>query len=474
MEGEFKDRQDAAEPQRAPAARPMPMASGALVGERVDERTISLPRPERPGTPGRFTDIEGDPRLQRKDGRGPLPSTLRLAIAGGGTGGHVVPGLHLLDHLQSALGGAVEAEDGNKLELDDLLWFHSGRRAEDRCLAELDAHPAAPRLERIILQIEPDGGGAPSLRRLSRRMIPAFLKARRAMVRHRSQVLLGLGGFTTAPATLAARSLGIPVVLLEINATAGKATRTLGPICQRVLHAWRETLPPGREGAKHQLVGPPVAPRFTAPQNPGVAQRDAKDDLGFDPDRPLLVVLGGSQGALGLNAFVRSNVSYLLGSGVQVLHQVGPGRRTEGADNLEGYAAIEYLDDVWLALVAADGVLCRGGASTLAEIGAVGTPAWVVPYPHHADGHQERNARQLDGGVRIVEEQDLDHGRCEELVRFLGPDGLEDRDRMRRHLRAAVPLDAASRVWGELNDLSLGKAGPSQPVGAPLGSAQAH
>ncbi|MEM8713301.1 MAG: glycosyltransferase [Planctomycetota bacterium] len=429
-----------------------------LAPERADQ-----PSPVRTGLPGRFVDTPPDPDgdASGAERRYSLAgaSELRLAIAGGGTGGHVVPGLHLLDHLQTALTTDGQSDAGSPrtttpLELDDLLWFHSGRRAEDRCLAELDAHPSAPRLERIVLEIEPDGGGAPSLRRLSHRMIPAFLKARRSMIRHRSQVLLGLGGFTTAPAALAARSLGIPVVLLEINATAGKATRTLGPICQRVLHAWRETLPPGREGSKHQLVGPPVAPHFVAPGDLGSSQREAKDDLGFDPDRPLLVVLGGSQGALGLNAFVRTNVSFLLGSGVQVLHQVGPGRRSEGAAELEGYCVVEYLDDVQLALVAADGVLCRGGASTLAEVGAVGTPAWVVPYPHHADGHQERNARQLDGGVRIIEEQDLDHGRCEELVRFLGPDGIHERERMRRHLRAAVPLNAAVRVWSELETMA--------------------
>ena len=342
---------------------------------------------------------------------------LRLAVAGGGTGGHVVPGLHLLDALQRELGAdpaAVEPEQ----------------------IAELDRHPVVGSLERLVLPIEPPGGGAPSLRRLGTR------------------VLLGLGGFTTAPATLAARSLRIPVVLLEINATAGKATRTLGPLASRVLHAWRETLPPDREGAKHQLVGPPIAPRFLPPRDIGAAQSVAKDELGFRPDRPLLVVLGGSQGARGLNAFVRSHISFLLGSGVQVLHQVGPGRRTEGADDLEGYAAVEYLDEVSLALVAADGVLCRGGASTLAEVGAIGTPAWVVPYPHHADRHQVRNARQLDGGVRIVEEQDLDHGRCEELVRFLGEGGMDERLRMRECLRAAVPTDAAERVWGELRTLA--------------------
>lgn len=395
-------------------------------------------------------------------------SGLRLAIAGGGTGGHVVPGLHLLDALRSELAASGAGAD----TLEDLLWFHSGRRAEDRCLAELDAHPLPRSLERVVLRLEPDGGGAPSLRRLGRRLVPSFLKARRAMVRHGSQVLLGLGGFTTAPAALAARSLRIPVVLLEINATAGRATRALGPFCQRVLHAWRETLPPNREGAKHQLVGPPVAPRFAPPRvdDRDLARAEAKDDLGFSAHRPLLVVLGGSQGALGLNAFIRGHISFLLGSGIQVLHQVGPGRRSEGADDLDGYAAVEFLDDVRSALVAADGVLCRGGASTLAEVGAMEAPAWVVPYPHHADQHQVRNARQLNGGVRVVEEQDLDHARCEELVRFLGDDGVEERERMRHHLRAAVPPDAASRVWRELASLAgvdrtpVG-AGPPQELG---------
>ncbi|MEM9800295.1 MAG: glycosyltransferase [Planctomycetota bacterium] len=388
--------------------------------------------------------------LEATQGKAVEQGGLRLAIAGGGTGGHVVPGLHLLDTLGDALG--EDAADA--LRLDDLLWFHTGRRAEARCLAELDRHPLARELERVVLPIEPDGGGAPSLRRLSHRLVPAFLRARRSMVRHGSQVLLGLGGFTTAPAALAARSLRIPVVLLEINATAGKATRALAPLCQRVLHAWRETLPPDREGEKHQLVGPPVAPHFVPPDDRDAARDEAKDELGFAPDRPLLVVLGGSQGALGLNAFVRRHVSFLLGSGVQVLHQVGPGRRSEGGDDLEGYAAVEFLDDVRLALVAADGVLCRGGASTLAEIGAMEAPAWVVPYPHHTDRHQVRNARQLSGGVRIVEESDLDHGRCEELVRFLGREGDEERERMRHHLRSAVPDDAARRVWSELSVLA--------------------
>ncbi|MEZ6014097.1 MAG: UDP-N-acetylglucosamine--N-acetylmuramyl-(pentapeptide) pyrophosphoryl-undecaprenol N-acetylglucosamine transferase [Planctomycetota bacterium] len=365
---------------------------------------------------------------------------LRLAIAGGGTGGHVVPGRHLLDVLHAA---------GHQLQ--DLVWFHGGRAAEERCLREIDQHPALAAFERLVLPIEPEAGGAPTLARLSRRMLPAFLTARAALARHRSEGLLGLGGYTTAPAVLAARSLRLPVILLEVNATAGRATRALAPVCQRVLHSWRETLPHDREGMKHHLIGPPLGPSFAPPAEPELARREAKEDLGFDPERPLLVVLGGSQGARGLNEFVRHHVSTLLGSGVQILHQVGPGRRAEGAADLAGYGLVEFIDDVQAALVAADFVLCRGGASTLAEVGAVATPAWVVPYPHHADRHQERNARQLDGGVRVVDEADLDRSRCEELVRLLGPDGAAERARMRQRLLTALPRDSAARIWRELD-----------------------
>lgn len=367
---------------------------------------------------------------------------LRLAIAGGGTGGHVVPGRHLLDVLHAA-GGS----------LADLVWFHGARPAEERCLRDVDGHPAAPSFERAALPVEPEVGGAPTLGLLTRRMLPAVLKARRVLAKHRSEVLLGLGGYTTAPAVVAARSLGLPCVLLEVNATAGRATRALAPLCQRVLHSWRETLPPEREGLKHHLVGPPLGPEFVPAADPERARREAKEDLGFLPDRPLVVVLGGSQGARGLNEFVRQHVATILGSGVQLLHQVGPGRRSEGAADLAGYGCVEFIDGVHTALTAADVVLCRGGASTLAEVGAVAVPAWVVPYPHHADRHQERNARQLDGGVRIVEESALDRSRCEELVRLAGPEGRPERERMRARLLAAVPGGAAARIWRELDVL---------------------
>src|SRR4030095_10179018 len=122
----------------------------------------------------------------------------------------------------------------------------------------------------------------------------------------------------------------------------------------------------------------------------------------------LLVVLGGSQGARSLNEFVRTHLELLMQQGAQVLHQTGPGRLGEGARECAGYHKAEYLSEVPRARCGATAVLCRGGASTLAEVAALARPAWVVPYPHHADRHQELNARELHGGARIVPEDRLD------------------------------------------------------------------
>jgi len=181
-------------------------------------------------------------------------------------------------------------------------------------------------------------------------------------------------------------------------------------------------------------------------------------ELGFEPQAPLLVVLGGSQGALGLNRFLAAAAPVFAERGVSVLHQTGPGRLAEAAAPTPTYRPVEFLANVDRALRAATFVLCRGGASTLAEVGAVRAPAWVVPYPHHADRHQERNARQLGAGVRVVQEGELDLELARELARLCGPTGAERRAEMRTALEGRVPLDGARSIWREL--VLLARGGP--------------
>jgi UDP-N-acetylglucosamine--N-acetylmuramyl-(pentapeptide) pyrophosphoryl-undecaprenol N-acetylglucosamine transferase len=310
----------------------------------------------------------------------------------------------------------------------------------------------------VALSVEPRGGGAPSRARLVLRTPGAVMQARERLIAHRSQVLVGLGGFTSLPAVLAARSLKIPVVLLEVNAHSGAATRWLSRFAARVLHAWHATLPHG-EDELNRFVGPPLSPQFhdhalLDERSREVERGRARAQLGFDAGRPLLVVLGGSQGSSALNTFVRTHATALLASGVQVLHQTGPNKLREAAPECGGYRAVEYVDPVHAALRAATIALVRGGASTLAEVAAMRVPAFVAPYPGHADQHQTRNARELGAGVRIVPDANLDVSARDALLRLAGPAGESERAAMSAALAHAVPTDAAVRIFEHIGEIA--------------------
>jgi len=369
---------------------------------------------------------------------------LRLAIAGGGTGGHLVPGLNLCRRTEG---------------LADVLWLTSGRKVEDRVLLGIDEQLSGVSWERVVLELEPRGGGAPSRPALLVRSAPAALRARRALRAHGTRVLLGLGGFTCLPAVLAARSLGIPVALLEMNAAAGSATRWLSPFARNVFHVWKGSIPRSRPSSatrtpEHVHVGPPLSPEFDGREIPSAESAGARAELGFDPDRPLLLVLGGSQGASAINRFVRAHAPALAGGGLQVLHQTGPGKLAEGCEPFSGYRAIEYVSNMHRTLCAATLVLTRGGASTLAELAAVGRAAVVVPYPHHSDRHQERNAAELGEGVRVVAEEGLSLALCGEIEHLCSPAGRPRRELMELALRAVLPLDGADRLLARLASLA--------------------
>jgi UDP-N-acetylglucosamine--N-acetylmuramyl-(pentapeptide) pyrophosphoryl-undecaprenol N-acetylglucosamine transferase len=140
-----------------------------------------------------------------------------------------------------------------------------------------------------------------------------------------------------------------------------------------------------------------------------------------------------------------------------VLHQCGPGRRDEAPGAGPDLRVEEYLAPVAPALAAATLVLCRGGASTLAEVAAARRPAVVVPYPHHADRHQERNALELGDGVELVADGDLDGNLVPRLLALLGPGGAARREAMSAELAGRAPADAAGRLLLDLSTLASGR-----------------
>ncbi len=385
-------------------------------------------------------------------------------MAGGGTGGHMVPGLHLLAHLvdrveqPAGLGRSSLAPGTVADRLEHILWLRGGRPVEELVLADFPRRCAGVPAEIISLGLDRPGGGARPLPGQALRLPAAARAAARALRQQGSTVLLGLGGYVSAPAVLGARLARVPVVLLEVNALAGRATRTLAPLARHVVHAWPATLPgggpekTGERGRRHLRLGPPLAPEYLGASDDGAA----RERLGFSAGRPLLLVLGGSQGAGALNAFLAREGDALIKGGLSILHQTGPGRLSEAAGGLPGeyYRAVEYLDPVAEALAGSTLTLCRGGAGTLAEVAGSCLPAWVVPY-EHGDRHQARNAAQLGAGARVLTEATLaatDGGATRELL-GAAADG-ELRGRMRAALARAMPRDGAAALGRLLAELS--------------------
>ena len=367
---------------------------------------------------------------------------MRLAFAGGGTGGHIAPAKRVLEAF-------LERDE----HVEDLVWFTSGRAVEDLALQGVDELLSDGAWERVVGRMEPSGGGAPGVPRILTRLIPELLSARRALRRHRSQALLGLGGFSALAPLLAARSLGLPCAWLEVNTLSGRATRLLAPRCERVWHAWGST---ASSAPGHEVVGPPLEASLFEP--PTEELRAAKRaELGVSASAPLLVILGGSQGALGLNAFVATNAKAWAEAGLCVLHQCGPGRRGEGAGDLPGYQAVDFIDDVSGVLATADIALARAGASTVAEIGAARLPAVFVPHPASPDRHQHKNAGLLGAGARVVDQSELTSEFASELLKLAGAEGVEERSEMRRALEGAVPSGGAARVAAGLFELCSSK-----------------
>lgn len=307
---------------------------------------------------------------------------MRVVIAGGGTAGHVNPAIAL------ALSMAP----------DEVTFVGTARGAEARLV------PAAGFPFHQI-----DVGGFDRARPLSlvavgARAARAAGVARDLLRRVRPDVVVGMGGYVSLPVCLAARSRRIPVVVHEQNIVLGLANKVSRRIACRVGVSFEETL---REaGPRGVYVGNPVAPHFARFDRAAERPR-ALATFGLDPGRSTVLVFGGSQGARRLNEAAGGLAEIWADRrDLQVVHITGPAwdaapPRATG-DGLI-YRPVAFVERMVDAYAAADLAVCRGGATTVAELTAVGLPAIVVPYPHHRDRQQERHGRALErAGAAVV------------------------------------------------------------------------
>jgi UDP-N-acetylglucosamine--N-acetylmuramyl-(pentapeptide) pyrophosphoryl-undecaprenol N-acetylglucosamine transferase len=352
----------------------------------------------------------------------------RVLIAGGGTGGHVFPMVAVADALAAEEPGV------------EVVFVGTGRGIETRVIPERGG-----RLE--LLDVLPlRGHGLWGFLRGAARATTILPRARALVKRLDPQVVFSVGGYAAGPVTLAARSLGVPVTLLEPNAVWGFTNKLLRPFVQRVYGGFPETI--GAENERSKWTGVPLRTRF-AP-TPYTAKENVR-----------ILVMGGSQGALALNEVVPRAIAEIAGnrtpknSKVNVVHQTGKDKdaavRALYAELGVAADIVTFIDDVAGAIAAADIVIERSGAGGVSELCAVGRAGIFIPYPFAADDHQRANAESVarDGaGVCILQKEATVERVAGELARLV--DDAPLRSAMAQKAQERGRPDAARTIARDL------------------------
>ncbi len=345
---------------------------------------------------------------------------MRIVIAGGGTGGHLYPGIALAHEFMRLRPGS------------SVLFVGTERGLEARVVPREGFELATIRVRGIV------GRGvwraAASLARL-----PAALGQAWAVLRRfRPDLVIGVGGYAAGPSIVAARLMRRRIVLLEQNVLPGVTNRILAPLADLVVPAFDESKAAFR--GRVEVMGNPVRRTVVAAGRTPL------------PGTPSLLIFGGSQGAVAINRAVTGALGKLAAiPGLSIVHQTG---RTDYAATQAAYAASSvaakvepYLDDMGTAYANASLVVSRAGATSVAELTACGRPAVLIPYPHAAHNHQERNARALEaaGAAHVILERQLTAAGLAEVIAGL----LGDRPRLIRMAEASRSLgrpDAGEQI----------------------------
>ena len=351
---------------------------------------------------------------------------MRAILAGGGTGGHVIPALAIAQELQ-------------KQSSAQILFIGTARGIENRLV------PAAG-FELRLVQV-----GALKNVSLQTRLktfgdLPrAIWASSRILADFRPDVVIGVGGYASGPAMLAAVARRIPTLVFEPNFVPGFANRIVASFVSAAAVQFQET---GKYFHRCEVTGVPV--------------REAFFQIVGPPVSPTLLVFGGSQGAHAINQVVIQSAAELLSKvpGLRIVHQTG---ERDYNDALAAYAPLggtvevhRFIDDMPGFFARASLLLCRSGASTVGEITAAGKPAIFVPFPRAADDHQKRNAEALEraNAAVMTEESKFSHESLISTVAslFTNPSKLQemgDAARKLAHPNAARDIAAmAARIAG--------------------------
>ena len=342
----------------------------------------------------------------------------RLLVAASGTGGHVFPAIAVAEQL-------------SEFEIE---WLGVPDRLESQLVG--DRYP----MHQISVAGFQQKLGFGTLKVLFR-LINSIWQVRQVLQRGRFEGVFTTGGYISAPAIIAARSLGLPVILHESNALPGKVTRFFAPWCTTVaigVDAAAKSL----SNAKTIVVGTPVRSQFRE------ALSDENSlDLPIPDCAPLIVVVGGSQGAVAMNQLVRQAAPAWFERGAWVVHLTG--ENDPDAKSLQHlqYLALPFYHNMAALLLRSSLAISRAGAGTITELAVTGTPAILIPFPFASEDHQTFNAKVMvnAGAAELFRQSELSVERLQSAVLEL----LENRDRletMAKQAKSIAVIDSAERT----------------------------
>lgn len=322
--------------------------------------------------------------------------SIKLLIAASGTGGHLFPAIATAQQLSE---GTDQSSADYAIE-----WLGVPDRLETQLV------PKHYPLHTVQMGGVQSRLGLNSFK-LSGRFAKATLQVRQLLKQNNFQGVFTTGGYIAAPAIVAARSLGLPAILHESNALPGKVTRWLSPWCTTVALGFAEAalyLPKART----VVVGTPVRSQFLSATQAGLP------DIDIPVDVPLIVVVGGSQGAVALNQRVREAAPAWLKAGAWVVHITGTNDPEADSFSCPHYIHYPFYDGMAALFQRANLAVSRAGAGTLIELAVTGTPSILIPYPFAAEDHQAYNARafQQAGAAQLHLQSALSAQQLQSLV----------------------------------------------------------
>lgn len=365
-------------------------------------------------------------------------------FAGGGTGGHLTPGLAVAQVLRERLAGQCR------------VVFVGSDRSVERDLV------AANGYEHVVLPVE----SSQTLKRRPWRFVfrnwQALRQSRALLARERPRAVVGLGGFASVPVVWAAARARVPTLILEQNSIPGRANRFLSRRVDAVCISYPESQAAFPGARRVHFTGNPVRREIANL----LATTPAENMTARSNGPPTLLILGGSQGASGINGALMHLLRDLPAAlrGALFVHQTGADEcdavRDEYSRRGLRHVVEPFFNDLAEWYAAATLVISRAGATTLAELACAGCPAILLPYPHAADDHQTRNAAALEQSraARVVRQSADPAATAKDLSQtmtslFSEPDGLNG---LRQGIRAWARPDAADRVVDVLQSLALG------------------